>query len=76
MRHTLGDIIKPREWIFDPRLVSDGYHIYRVKKMLQSQGMDVFGSPRPSVPRDTLREQWLYFRQAIAYSLWRVGIAV
>jgi uncharacterized SAM-binding protein YcdF (DUF218 family) len=57
-------------------VVSDGYHIYRVKKMLQSQGMDVFGSPRPSVPRDTLREQWLYFRQAIAYSLWRVGIAV
>jgi uncharacterized SAM-binding protein YcdF (DUF218 family) len=57
-------------------VVSDGYHIYRVKKMLQSQGMDVFGSPRPSVPRDTFREQWLYFRQAIAYSLWRVGIAV
>ena len=57
-------------------VVSDGYHIYRVKKMLQSQGMDVFGSPRPSVPRDTWREQWLYFRQAIAYSLWRVGIAV
>jgi uncharacterized SAM-binding protein YcdF (DUF218 family) len=57
-------------------VVSDGYHIYRVKKMLQSQGMDVFGSPRPSEPRDTWREQWLYFRQAIAYGLWRVGIAV
>src|SRR6266496_3985446 len=27
MRHTLGDIIKPREWIFDPRLVSDGDHM-------------------------------------------------
>src|SRR5438128_10488329 len=24
MRHTLGDIIKPREWIFDSRLVRDG----------------------------------------------------
>jgi len=57
-------------------VVSDGYHIYRVKKMLQSQGMDVFGSPRPSEPRDTWREQWLYFRQAIAYGLWRFGIAV
>src|SRR6266853_6340004 len=53
-------------------VVSDGYHIYRVKKMLQSQGMDVFGSPRPSEPRDSWREQWLYFRQAIAYGLWRV----
>jgi uncharacterized SAM-binding protein YcdF (DUF218 family) len=57
-------------------VVSDGYHIYRVKRMLESQGMEVFGSPRPSEPRDTWREQWLYFRQAIAYGLWRVGIAV
>ena len=57
-------------------VVSDGYHIYRVKKMLESRGMDVFGSPRPSAPRDTWRERWLYFRQAIAYGLWRIGIAV
>lgn len=57
-------------------VVSDGYHIYRVKKMLQSRGMDVFGSPRPAEPHDTWREQWLYFRQAIAYGLWRIGIAV
>jgi len=57
-------------------VVSDGYHIYRVKKMLEYQGMDVFGSPRPSQPRDTWSERWLYFRQAIAYGLWRIGIAV
>jgi uncharacterized SAM-binding protein YcdF (DUF218 family) len=57
-------------------VVSDGYHIYRVKKMLESRGMDVFGSPRPAEPHDTWREQWLYFRQAIAYGLWRIGIAV
>ncbi|MDP9114664.1 MAG: YdcF family protein [Acidobacteriota bacterium] len=57
-------------------VVSDGYHIYRVKKMLESQGMDVFGSPRPSEPHDTWRERWLYLRQAIAYGLWRIGIAV
>ena len=61
-------------------VVSDGYHIYRVKKMLESQGMQVYGSPRPTEPRAAApggwREQWLYFRQAIAYSLWRIGIAV
>src|SRR5512141_1236943 len=57
-------------------VVSDGYHIYRVKKLLENQGMDVFGSPRPSAPRDTWGERWLYFRQAIAYGLWRIGIAV
>jgi uncharacterized SAM-binding protein YcdF (DUF218 family) len=57
-------------------VVSDGYHIYRVKKMLESQGLDVFGSPRPSEPRDTWRERRLYFRQAIAYCLWRAGVGV
>lgn len=61
-------------------VVSDGYHIYRVKKMLESQGIKVYGSPRPAqphdTPHDTWSEQWLYFRQAIAYGLWRIGIAV
>jgi len=57
-------------------VVSDGYHIYRVKKMLESQGMSVYGSPRPAEPRTEWREQWLYFRQAIAYALWRIGIPV
>jgi len=57
-------------------VVSDGYHIYRVKRMLQSQGIQVYGSPRPEAPKAGWREQWLYFRQAVAYALWRVGIAV
>ena len=55
-------------------VVSDGYHIYRVKKMLEFQGMSVYGSPRPSPPRDDWGERWLYFRQAIAFGLWRIGI--
>jgi uncharacterized SAM-binding protein YcdF (DUF218 family) len=61
-------------------VVSDGYHIYRVKKMLESQGMQVYGSPRPTqlhvASPEGWREQWLYFRQAIAYNLWRIGIPV
>jgi len=57
-------------------VVSDGYHIYRVKKMLEFQGMSVYGSPRPSESREDWREQWLYFRQAVAYGLWRIGIPV
>src|SRR6266851_5051963 len=57
-------------------VVSDGYHIYRVKKMLEAEGMSVYGSPRPAAPRDDWRQRWLYFRQAIAYELWRIGIAV
>src|SRR5229473_2064848 len=57
-------------------VVSDGYHIFRVKKMLESSGLKVFGSPRPSVPQGGWREQWLYFRQAVGFLLWKVGIAV
>lgn len=57
-------------------VVSDGYHIYRVKKMLQSRGVKVYGSPRPSVPPSGWREWWLYFRQSIGYALWRVGVTI
>jgi len=57
-------------------VVSDGYHIYRVKKMLEASGIAVYGSPRPSPPESGIREKWLYFRQAVGYALWRVGITI
>jgi len=57
-------------------VVSDGYHIYRVKKMLEFQGMSVYGSPRPGLAKQDWREQWVYFRQAVAYGLWRIGIPI
>ena len=56
-------------------VVSDGYHIFRVKRMLEGRGITVYGSPRPSdAAPDEL--QWLYFRQAVGYTLWRVGINI
>ncbi len=57
-------------------VVSDGYHIYRVKKLLEKRGFQVYGSPRPTEPKGTWRESWLYMRQAIAYGLWSLGIKV
>lgn len=57
-------------------VVSDGYHIYRVKRVLQARGIKVYGSPRPEKPRRESSEWELYFRQATAYLLWRVGIAI
>src|ERR1700688_3576039 len=59
-------------------VVSDGYHIYRVKKMLETQGMKVYGSPRPSdrPSEEGWRAKWVYARQAIAYDLWRIGIPI
>jgi uncharacterized SAM-binding protein YcdF (DUF218 family) len=68
---TVGEIMQ-RMGLHSCIVVSDGYHIYRVKKMLEARGLQVYGSPRPSAPVS----RWLYFRQAIGYVLWRVGIPV
>ncbi len=60
-------------------VVSDGYHIFRVKKLLENRGIMVYGSPRPEVVRPEERGwtgYWVYIRQAIAYVLWRIGIPV
>jgi len=57
-------------------VVSDGYHIYRVKKLLESRGLTVYGSPRSLDVANDWREHWLYVRQAIGYLLWRVGVPV
>ena len=57
-------------------VVSDGYHIYRVKKMLQNRGLSVYGSPRPEQHVDPVHERWNYVKQAIGYMLWRAGLAV
>lgn len=60
-------------------LVSDGYHIFRAKRMLEAQGIRVYGSPREEVRHDGQRQQgsreWLlYFRQAVGFALWKVGL--
>ena len=57
-------------------VVSDGYHIFRVKKMLESSGLKVYGSPRPSIPPGEWRARWLDLRQAVGYLLWRAGITI
>lgn len=58
-------------------VVSDGYHIYRVKRLLEWQHIQVYGSPRPaagSLSRMQLR--WLYFRQAVGFFLWQMGVNI
>ncbi|MGA8027986.1 MAG: YdcF family protein [Bryobacteraceae bacterium] len=58
-------------------VVSDGYHIYRVKRLLEAQGIKVYGSPRPAAGSLSATElHWLYFRQAAGFVLWRMGINI
>jgi uncharacterized SAM-binding protein YcdF (DUF218 family) len=53
-------------------VVSDGYHIFRVKRILQRRGFEVYGSPRKELHAEPLN----YVKQAIGYMLWRAGLAV
>ncbi len=55
-------------------LVSDGYHIFRAKKMLESRGVRVYGSPRRLEDDPDLDDWLVYLRQSVAYALWRVGL--
>lgn len=58
-------------------IVSDGYHIYRSKHLLQAQHIKVYGSPRPGgAPPSALARRWLYFRQAAGFMLWQFGINI
>jgi len=57
-------------------VVSDGYHIYRAKKLLEDQGVRVSGSPRPAPERNDWGHWKLCIRQAAGYALWRVGIKI
>jgi len=57
-------------------IVSDGYHIFRVKKILEQEGFTVYGSPREAGETSNARQWWLYFRQAVGYGLWKIGVRV
>jgi len=55
-------------------VVSDGYHIYRVKKMLEARGIRALGSPRSPGGDHPARRGWYYASQALGYMLWKIGI--
>jgi uncharacterized SAM-binding protein YcdF (DUF218 family) len=57
-------------------VVSDGYHVFRVKRMLEARGLRAYGSPRREQQSTTLHDRWLFFKQAIGYTLWRLGMPV
>jgi uncharacterized SAM-binding protein YcdF (DUF218 family) len=58
-------------------VVSDGYHIYRVKRFLELRHIKVYGSPRPGLVAKTRNQmRWLYLRQAVGFSLWQIGINI
>lgn len=55
--------------------VSDDYHIFRIKQMLEAQGLVVYGAPRPELrPRSGSDQFSLVFREVVSYTLWRLHL--
>jgi len=57
--------------------VSDAYHVFRVKQMLEGEGVTAYAAPRPgSLPHSFWERSFLVGREAVSYMLWRVGFKV
>lgn len=56
--------------------VSDAYHVFRIRKLLQHEGIGpVYIAPRPdSKPRSVLPRVVAVLREATSYMAWRIGI--
>ncbi len=76
--HSLVSVseIMTRMSLHSAIVVSDGYHVFRARRILESRGIRVYGSPRPTAGPEGLYRQWLYLRQAVGYVLWSIGVAI
>jgi uncharacterized SAM-binding protein YcdF (DUF218 family) len=53
--------------------VSDAYHVFRIRKLLEHQGMQVYVSPRPdSRPHSLWQRMEAVLREAVSYIVWRL----
>jgi uncharacterized SAM-binding protein YcdF (DUF218 family) len=55
--------------------VSDAYHVFRIRKLLEHEGVQVYVAPRPdSLPRTTWQRALAVLREAASYMLWKLNI--
>jgi uncharacterized SAM-binding protein YcdF (DUF218 family) len=55
--------------------VSDAYHVFRIRKLLEHQGLRVYVAPRPdSRPHSLWQKMEAVLREAISYVVWRLGM--
>jgi uncharacterized SAM-binding protein YcdF (DUF218 family) len=57
--------------------VSDAYHVFRIKKLLENEGVaPVYLAPRPdSLPRGAVQRVYAVFREACSYLVWKLGFS-
>jgi uncharacterized SAM-binding protein YcdF (DUF218 family) len=56
--------------------VSDAYHVFRIKRLLEHEGIGpVYVAPRPdSRPRSVVQRAYAVMREASSYLLWKMGV--
>jgi len=55
--------------------VSDEYHVFRIRKLLERQGVKVYVAPRPdSRPRSVWQRGVAVLREAVSYMTWQLHI--
>lgn len=58
-------------------VVSDGYHLFRIKRQFESKGIEAYASPRQvrtEMPR--MARIWVTVKQVVGYMLWKAGIRI
>jgi uncharacterized SAM-binding protein YcdF (DUF218 family) len=56
-------------------VVSDGYHIYRIKRMMDEQGVTAYGAPRPGTKElSHVRRANFFLREVVSLTLWRLHL--
>ena len=55
--------------------VSDAYHVFRIRKLLEHEGIQVYVAPRPeSRPHGEVQRVIAVLREASSYLLWKLGV--
>jgi uncharacterized SAM-binding protein YcdF (DUF218 family) len=55
--------------------VSDAYHVFRIRKLLENEGVQVYVSPRPdSIPHSLGQRAQAVLREAVSYMVWRLHL--
>ncbi|HZQ70495.1 MAG TPA: YdcF family protein [Terriglobales bacterium] len=55
--------------------VSDAYHVFRIRQLLQHEGVKVYTAPRPDSRPRSLRQRFVAVtREALSYVFWRLHL--